>query len=91
MNAWKWCVQNKNSSKIWCIDTIACRWSALTNRQDGRGIPVLSPLCDLVDLYNPHTQEFVAPLETYRFFEVVAAVPEQYPWRGNGIFTLEVA
>ena len=82
-------MQSKVSkTHVWCIDAIACRWSALTNKQDGRGVP--SPLCDLVDFNDPHTQECVAPLETYRFFEVMAGVPERYPWRGNGIYTLEV-
>ena len=86
----EWCVQSNDKGVVWFVDTNACRWSALTNREDGRGIPGLSPLCDLADFYDPHTQDFVAPLGTYRFFEVMADVPARYPWRGNGLYTLEV-
>jgi hypothetical protein len=47
-------------------------------------LPILSPLDDLVDF------DFAEPLEKYRFFEVLADVPEHYPWHGNGLYTLEV-
>ena len=44
-----------------------------------------------MDFYDPQIQDFVEPLETYRFFEVLADdVPERYPWRGNGLYSLEV-
>ena len=43
MNAWKWCVQNKDEGAVWCVDTNACRWSALTNRKDGGASPFSRP------------------------------------------------
>ena len=75
----------RNMSSVRCMDINSCRWSAVTNRKENRGFPILSPLSDLVDF------DFTEPLETYRFFEVMADdVPEHYPWRGNGLYTLEV-
>ena len=75
----------RNMSSVGCLDTNSCRWSAVTNRKENRGFPILSPLSDLVDF------DFTEPLEKYRFFEVLADdVPEHYPWRGNGLYSLEV-
>jgi len=67
-----------------------CRWSALTNRVEGRCNPVLSPQCDLVNFYDPHIRVLVDPVNTYRFFEMMAKIEECYPWSGNGLYTLEV-
>ena len=68
-----------------CLDINSCRWSAVTNRKETRGFPILSPLSDLKDF------DFTEPLDKYRFFEAMADnVPEHYPWRGNGLYTLEV-
>ena len=80
----------RNMNKVRCLDINSCRWSAVTNRKENRGFPALSPLDDLVDFYNPQTQDFVEPLEKYRFFEVIADVPEHFPWHGNGLYILEV-
>ena len=43
-----------------------------------------------MDFYDPQTQDFVEPLEKYRFFEVIADVPDHFPWHGNGLYILEV-
>ena len=67
----------RNMSSVKCLDINSCRWSAVTNRKENRGFPILSPLEDLVDF------DFTEPLEKYRFFEVLAdEVPAYYPWRG---------
>ena len=43
--------------------------------KENRGLPILSPLDDLVDF------DFTEPLGKYRFFEVLADdVPAYYPW-----------
>ena len=70
-------------SSVRCLDINSCRWSAVSNRKENRGFPILSPLSDLVDFYDPQIQDFMEPLETYR-------APEYHPWRGNGLYTLEV-
>jgi len=80
----------RNMSRVRSLDINSCRWSAVTNRRQTRGFPILSPLDDLVEFFDPQIQDFVEPLETYRFFEVLADVPEHYPWRGNGLYSLEV-
>ena len=75
----------RNMSSVRCMDINSCRWSAVTNRKENRGFPILSPLSDLVDF------DFTEPLEKYRFFEVLADdVPAHYPWRGSGLYILEV-
>ena len=64
----------QNIRSVRCMDTNSCRWSAVTNRKENRGFPILSPLDDLVDF------DFTEPLEKYRFFEVLADdVPAHYP------------
>ena len=75
---WGWRAALRNMSSVGYLDTNSCRWSAVTNRKENRGFPILSPLSDLVDF------DFTEPLEKYRFFEVLADdVPVHYPWRGS--------
>ena len=45
----------RNMNKVRCLDINSCRWSAVTNRKENRGFPVLSPLEDLVDFYERAT------------------------------------
>ena len=67
----------RNMSSVGCLDTNSCRWSAV-NRKENRGFPILSPLRDLVEFYDPQIQDYVEPLETYMFFEVLADVPNPF-------------